>query len=126
MENEIKFYKCSICGNVVEVINGDVNRVRCCGQEMQELVANSVDAATEKQVPVVEKEGNEIIVKVGSVAHPMLEVHSILWIAQVVGNTISRVNLKPGEDAIAKFPYVKGATVYAYCNLHGLWKTIVD
>ena len=75
MKEKIKYYRCPVCGNVIEVVNGDVSRVRCCGKELVELVANTVDAAVEKHVPVYEVEGNEIVVKVGEVAHPMEETH---------------------------------------------------
>ena len=80
---EIKYYRCPVCGNVIEVVNGDVSRVRCCGKELVELVANTVDAAVEKHVPVYEVEGNEIVVKVGEVVHPMEEKHYITFITLV-------------------------------------------
>ena len=125
MKERIKYYKCPICGNVIEVVNGDVNHVRCCGSELTELVANTVDAAVEKHVPVYEVEGNEIVVKVGEVPHPMEEKHYITFITLVLDDKVMRVDLKPGDDAVARFPYVKGTVIYEYCNLHGLWKNEV-
>ena len=126
MEGNVRFYKCPICGNIVGLIEGDARRISCCGKPMEEMVANSVDAATEKHVPVYEKNGNEIIVKVGDVDHPMDEDHYIMWIAQVSENRTTRVKLHPGEKPEARFPYEKGAVLYAYCNKHGLWKDTVE
>ena len=126
MKEKIKYYRCPVCGNVIEVVNGDVSRVRCCGKELVELVANTVDAAVEKHVPVYEVEGNEIVVKVGEVVHPMEEKHYIKFITLVTEDKVMRVDLKPGEEPVARFPYVKDAVIYEYCNLHGLWKNIVE
>ena len=120
--DRIKFYKCPVCGNIVEVVDGDISRVRCCGKELEEMVANTVDAAVEKHVPVYEIEGNEIIVKIGEVIHPMEEKHYIKFITLVTEDRVIRVDLKPGEEPVVKFPYVSGTIVYEYCNLHGLWK----
>ncbi len=124
MEN-VKFYKCPICGNIVGLIDGDGKRLSCCGKPMEELTANTVDAATEKHVPVYEVNGDEMIVRVGEVSHPMEENHYIMWIALVEETKTTRVSLKPGDVPEVKFPYVKGASIYAYCNLHGLWKSEV-
>ena len=125
MERNTVFYKCPICGNIIGLINGDINHIRCCGVEMELMVANSQDAATEKHVPVYEKEGDEIIVRVGEVEHPMEEDHYIMWIAQVSDNETTRVRLKPGQKPEARLKYIPNSTVYAYCNKHGLWKTEV-
>lgn len=122
---EIKYFKCPICGNVIEVVNGDVSRVRCCGSELTELVANTVDAAVEKHVPVYEVEGNEIVVKVGEVIHPMEEKHYITFITLVTEDRVIRKDLKPGDEPVVRFPYIPGSTIYEYCNLHGLWKNDV-
>ena len=118
----MKFYKCPICGNIIEVIEGDINHVRCCGVELIELIANTVDAAVEKHVPVYEIKGNEIEVTVGEVIHPMENDHYITTIIIVVDNMVIRKNLKPGEEPKAVFPYIVGSTIYEYCNKHGLWK----
>lgn len=123
---EIKFYRCSICGNVIELIDGDSKRITCCGKNMELLVANTVDASVEKHVPVYKKEGEKLIVSVGEVIHPMEEKHYIMWIALVSDNKVTRVNLLPNEAPEAVFDYVEKAEVYAYCNLHGLWKTTIE
>jgi superoxide reductase len=98
----------------------------CCGQEMELLVANTVDASKEKHVPVVTKEGGKVTVKVGSVEHPMVEEHYIQWIYLCTKNGGQRKSLKPGEKPEATF-YVGEdedvCEVYEYCNLHGLWVT---
>lgn len=126
MKDKIRYYKCPICGNVIEVINGDVGRVRCCGQELVLLNANTVDAALEKHVPVYEIDGSEIIVRVGEVIHPMEEKHYITFISLVTDDKVIRVDLKPGVEPVARLPYVQNADIYEYCNLHGLWKSTVE
>lgn len=126
MDENVRFYKCPICGNVIGLINGDASHISCCGKPMELMVANTTDAATEKHVPVYEKVGDEIIAKVGEVAHPMEENHYIMWLAQVTDHSTTRVRFLPGEPAEAKFTYVPGATLYAYCNKHGLWKATVE
>lgn len=124
-EKNTVFYKCPICGNIIGLIDGDINHMRCCGKEMELLVANSQDAATEKHVPVYEKDGDEIIVRVGEVEHPMVEDHYIMWIAQVSDNTTTRIRLYPEQATTVRFKYIPNSTIYAYCNKHGLWKTEV-
>ena len=125
MKEKVKYYKCPVCGNVIEVISGDVKRVRCCNQEMELLVANTIDASLEKHVPVYEIDNNEIIVKVGDVIHPMEEKHYIMWISLVSDDKVIRVDLNPGDEPVVRFPYIEGAIIYEYCNLHRLWKNIV-
>lgn len=125
MEKNTVFYRCPICGNIIGLIEGDIQHMRCCGKKMELMVANSQDAATEKHVPVYEKVEDKIKVTVGEVAHPMEENHYIEWIAQVSENRTTRVKLKPNEKPEAEFDYIPGATLYAYCNIHGLWKTEV-
>ena len=119
---EVEFYKCPICGNVIEVINGDINHITCCGKPMEKLVANSVDAAVEKHVPTYERVEDEIVVRVGEVEHPMEKEHYIMWIAQVSDTRVTRVELYPEQGTETRFPYIPGSTLYAYCNKHGLWK----
>lgn len=123
---EVKFYRCPICGNVIELIDGDSKRITCCGKNMELLVANTVDAAVEKHVPVYKKEDDKIIVSVGEVIHPMIEEHYIMWIALVSNNKVTRVDLLPNEAPEAVFNYVENAEIYAYCNLHGLWKATIE
>lgn len=123
---KVNYYKCPVCGNVIEVINGDVGRVRCCGRELELLVANTVDAVVEKHVPVYEIVNDEIVVKVGEVIHPMEEKHFITFVSLVTNDRVIRVDLKPGDEPVVRFPYVKDSIIYEYCNLHGLWKNNVE
>ncbi len=122
---KLKFYKCNHCGNVVlKLVDKDVS-VYCCGEEMEELTANTKEASLEKHLPVVSINGNVIDVKVGSVAHPMEEVHYIGFIALETENDYRVVSLTYGMSPEAKFLLTdsKPIAVYEYCNLHGLWKT---
>ena len=119
----MKFYKCEHCGNIVTFVEDKGVPVMCCGQKMTELTANTTDAAQEKHVPVVEQDGDTVKVTVGSVEHPMTEEHYIEWIAVVTDKGTEKVSLSPGEKPEAVFVDKEKATVYAYCNLHGLWKT---
>lgn len=120
--SELKFYKCAKCGEVVYQVAKGSCTPQCCGEPMVELTANTTDAATEKHVPVIEHDGDKLVVKVGSVAHPMLEEHSIQWIALVAEDRTEIHYLKPGEEPKTVFGGVEHGTVYEYCNLHGLWK----
>ena len=122
---EIKqVFKCGICGNIVEILHGGRGQLVCCNKPMELLAENTVDAALEKHVPVVEKTENGVKVKVGSVAHPMEEKHYIEWIEIISGDRVYRKWLKPGEVPEAEFA-VDSHDVVAreYCNLHGLWKS---
>lgn len=118
----VDFYRCESCGNMVALIKKGGGTLACCGEPMTKLVANSTDAAQEKHVPVITKEDGRIKVMVGSVLHPMLQEHSIEWIALVAEGKVEFKFLKPGEEPIAEFTNVKSGEIYAYCNLHGLWK----
>ena len=118
-------YICKHCGNVIHFMNESGVSVVCCGEKMKELVPASVDASTEKHVPVVEINGNKVLVKVGEVEHPMVDVHFIEWISIQTKFGNQRKVLKPNEEPKATFALVDGdevEAVYAYCNLHGLWK----
>ncbi|MEG0291976.1 MAG: desulfoferrodoxin family protein [Anaerovoracaceae bacterium] len=119
-----KFLKCAHCGNIVGMIHDSGVPVVCCGEPMNELVANTTDAATEKHVPVVSVEGNKVTAVVGEVAHPMLPEHFIQWIYLETENGGQRKVLAPGVEAKAEFVLEndKPVAVYEYCNLHGLWK----
>ena len=90
------------------------------------MVANSQDASVEKHVPAYELVEDEIVVRVGEIEHPMEKEHYIMWIAQVTDNRTTRVRLFPEQSTETRFPYIKGSTLYAYCNKHGLWKTVVE
>lgn len=118
----VEFYRCELCGNMVALIKKGGGTLVCCGQNMTKLEANSTDAAKEKHVPVVSREGGKIKVTVGSTPHPMLPEHHIEWIALVTDDEVKLKYLKPGEEPQAEFAEVPSGTVYAYCNLHGLWK----
>lgn len=119
-----KFLLCRHCGNLIEMINDSGVTPICCGTDMNELTPNSVEAATEKHIPVVEIDGNIAKVTVGSTLHPMEEAHYIEWIYLETSIGIKRVKLNPKEEPIASFALLEEETVvaaYAYCNLHGLW-----
>lgn len=121
----MKFYKCSICGNLVEMIKESGAPMSCCGQNMTELIPGTSDGAAEKHVPVVKIDGNQICVTVGTVDHPMADVHYIEWIAIETEKGGQRKALKPGDAPKALFSLTEDDTLvaaYAYCNLHGLWK----
>lgn len=122
---EIKsIYKCSVCGNIVEVLHAGGGKLVCCGKPMELLVEKTADAATEKHVPVIEKTDSGILVKVGSVPHPMADNHYIEWIELIADGISYRKFLKPGDKPEALFD-VKGDDLQAreYCSVHGLWKS---
>jgi len=116
-------YKCEVCGNIVEVIHEGKGELVCCKEPMKLFVENTVDAAKEKHVPVVEKTEEGVKVKVGSVSHPMEEKHYIEWIEVIADGKAYRQFLKPGETPEAVFDIdAEQVTAREYCNLHGLWK----
>ena len=121
---EVIFYRCEKCGNLVYVVQKGTCVPQCCGEPMKKLEAGSVDAATEKHVPVVTREGGAIKVQVGEVEHPMLDAHYIQWIALVAGDRVEIHYLHPGQKPATEFACdgSDNVTVYEYCNLHGLWK----
>lgn len=123
MTARLQIYKCEICGNIVEVLHEGAGELVCCGQPMKLLVANTVDAAKEKHVPVIEKTASGVTVKVGSVTHPMEEKHYIEWIEIIADGKAYRQFLKPGNAPEAVFE-IKASKIEAreHCNLHGLWK----
>ena len=119
-----KFYICRHCGNQVHIIHNAGVPLFCCGTKMEELVPNTVEASGEKHIPAVRVEGDKVIVNVGSVDHPMVDVHWIEWVYVETENGGQRKVLKPGEAPHAEFVLngEKAVAVYAYYNLHGLWK----
>ena len=122
---EQKFFICEHCGNMIAMVKDKGVPVMCCGQKMTELIPGTTDAAVEKHVPAYEVEGNVVKVKVGEVAHPMLEEHYIEWVSIQTKQGNQRKALNPGEAPEVCFALCDGdevAAVYAYCNLHGLWK----
>ena len=120
-----KFYVCAHCGNIVEMVHDAGVPVVCCGQKMDELVPNSVEASGEKHIPAVSVHEEYVEVNVGSVDHPMVDVHWIEWVQLQTDKGSYRHYLNPGEAPYVKFllNVEKPLAVYAYCNLHGLWKT---
>jgi superoxide reductase len=123
MAEKLGIYKCEICGNVAEVVHGGNGDMSCCGAPMVLLKENSVDAAQEKHVPVVEKVDGGYKVSVGSVAHPMTDEHFIEWIELIAGDSSYRQFLNPGDAPEATFLVSADSVVArAHCNLHGLWK----
>lgn len=122
---EMKFYRCKRCGQMVAIVDKKTCPVMCCGEAMEEIIPGTSDGAAEKHVPVYEVKDNIVTVRVGEVDHPMLEEHYIEWIALQSKNGNQRKALKPGDAPVATFALVEGdevEAVYAYCNLHSLWK----
>lgn len=116
-------YKCEVCGNIVVLVHGGQGDLVCCGQDMKLFKENTVDAAKEKHVPVIEKTANGYKVSVGSVPHPMEEKHWIEWIELMADGKSYRQFLSPGQEPVAEFCIqASGVTAREYCNLHGLWK----
>ena len=122
---EMKFYRCKHCGQIVAVVKATGVPIICCGSPMEEIVPGTTDAAVEKHVPVYEAANGKVTVTVGSVEHPMTEEHYIEWIALKTKSGNQRKALKPGDAPKAEFAIVDGdevEAVFAYCNLHSLWK----
>ena len=117
-------YKCNVCGNIIEVLFAGGGTLVCCGEDMVLQDENTVDAAMEKHVPVVEKVSGGVHVKVGAVEHPMIESHYIQWIEIHTADKVYRKELKPGDKPEALFLITEEVLVAReYCNLHGLWKS---
>ena len=118
----LEIYKCEHCGNIVEIVHGGGAPLACCGEEMKQLTENTVDAAKEKHVPVIEISDGVVKVTVGSVLHPMEEKHYIEWIELVADGKVYRQALKPGDVPTATFN-ITATSLFAreLCNLHGLW-----
>lgn len=117
-------YKCDVCGNIVELLHTGDGTLVCCGQDMVLQNENTVDAAKEKHVPVIEKIEGGVLVKVGSVEHPMVDEHYIEWIEIHTDTKVYRKYLTPGYKPQAEF-MLKEEVLYAreYCNIHRLWKS---
>lgn len=121
----MKFYKCPVCGQIVEKIKDKNIPIMCCGKVMEEVPANTVEASTEKHIPIINMEKNVASIEVGSIAHPMEEAHYIEFIYVVTNKGNYRYNLKPNDEAkitLVLSDNEKIMSAYAYCNLHGLWK----
>jgi superoxide reductase len=120
----LQIFKCEICGNIVEMLHEGDGELVCCGQPMALQAENTVDAAREKHVPVIEKIEGGVRVKVGSIAHPMEEKHYIEWIELIADGKAYRQFLKPGGAPEATFRIAaKQLSARGYCNLHGLWRS---
>jgi superoxide reductase len=123
MAQRLEIYKCEACGNIVEVLTGGGGELICCGEPMKLYVENTVDAAKEKHVPVVEKIDGGFKVSVGSVPHPMEANHYIEWIEIIADGKAYRQFLNPGDVPEAVFNIdAEEVTAREYCNMHGLWK----
>ena len=124
MAERLEVYKCELCGNIVEVLHAGAGSLSCCEQDMILFTANTVDAAKEKHVPVIEKIDGGYKVMLGSVPHPMEDSHYIEWIELVAGDKVYRQFLNPGNAPEAVFTIdAPKVTARAYCNLHGLWSS---
>lgn len=121
----MRFFKCELCGNIVTYTHEAGGKLVCCGQDMKELIPGTSDGAHEKHVPVFHQEGNTVAVKVGEAEHPMMDAHYIEFIAIETKAGVQVKYLKPGDAPEAAFELTANdqlVAVYAYCNLHGLWK----
>ena len=127
MSQEQKFFICKHCGNLVGMIHNAGVKIICCGEPMTELVPNTTDAAGEKHLPVVEVSGKQVTVSIGSVPHPMAEEHHIAWVYLQTAKGGQRKSLPVGGEPKVTFLPADDEPVaaFAYCNLHGLWKTVV-
>jgi len=128
MSGKQKFFICKHCGNMIGLISDKGAPLVCCGEEMEELVPNTAEASTEKHLPAVTFSGDSISVQVGSAAHPMEEAHNIVFVYVETTRGGQRKCLSVGEAPAVSFSFSddKPVAVYAYCNLHGLWKTDVS
>lgn len=124
MAEKLEIYKCEVCGNIVEILHEGAGELVCCGEPMKLYEENTVDAAKEKHVPVVEKFEGGFKVKVGSVPHPMEEKHYIEWIEVIADGKAYRQFLNPGEAPEATFKIdAERITAREYCNIHALWRS---
>lgn len=119
--NEI--YRCNVCGNMVEMVHAGKGTLVCCGEDMELLIAKTQESGMEKHVPIIEKTEEGIIVKVGSINHPMEDKHQIEWIELLADGKVYRKYLKAGENPEALFSIeADSIAVREYCNIHGLWQ----
>ncbi len=124
MAEKLEIYQCLLCGNIVETLRGGDGELVCCGQPMKKLIAKKADVGKEKHVPVIEKADGAIIVKIGSVPHPMEEKHYIEWIEIVTDGKAYRQFLKPGDQPQARFNITgNDLTAREHCSIHGLWES---
>lgn len=122
---EMKFYRCEVCGQIVAIVKETGSPFVCCGQKMKEIIPGTTEASLEKHIPVYEVKDNKVYVTVGEVAHPMLPEHYIEWVSLQTKYGNQRKALKPGDEPKVCFSICKDdevEAVYAYCNIHSLWK----
>ena len=122
---EMKFYRCAHCGQIIAVVKKTGVPIICCGEPMKEIIPGTTDASLEKHVPVYEVKDGKVVVKVGAIDHPMIPEHYIEWVAIQTKFGNQRKSLKPGDAPQVCFRLCDGdevEAVYAYCNLHSLWK----
>ena len=123
---EQRYFICEHCGNIIAMVKDKGVPIMCCGQKMTELIPGAVEAAVEKHLPVIAVDGNQVTITVSSVEHPMADVHYIEWISIETKQGNQRKGLNPGDEPKAEFmicDHDEVVAAYAYCNLHGLWKT---
>ena len=123
MKENIKFYRCPICGNIIWLVGGDIKSISCCGKNMELMEANTVDASVEKHKPTYSVENDKLVVRVN---HVMESEHYIEWICLITDNKEEYVYFNHSDEPVAIFDNVNTGTIYSYCNLHGLWKTDIE
>lgn len=126
---KLRFYHCEVCGKTIAVFSDSDTPTDCCGYAMQELISGMTDGAAEKHIPVYRMDGSTLLVRVGSESHPMTDVHSICWVGLETAQGFQFKELHPGELPLACFsicPEDEARTVYAFCDLHGLWCAEVE
>ncbi len=124
MADRLEVYKCDVCGNIVEVLEGGAGELVCCDEPMVLQAAKTADTGKEKHVPVIEKVDGGYKVKVGSVTHPMEDAHYIMWVELQAGDQVLKQYLKPGQAPEAVFKTdAKSVSAREFCNKHGLWKS---
>ncbi|MCR4284766.1 MAG: desulfoferrodoxin [archaeon] len=126
MTNKGEIYRCSICGNIVDVLHDGGGTLVCCGQDMVLQKEKEIEEGNEKHKPLIEVDGEWIVVRVGSTPHPMEEKHYIEWVELTTKHGVYKKFLKPGDEPIARFPIkanLPETSARAYCNLHSLWKS---
>ena len=124
MNTREQIFKCTLCGNVIEMVHASTGELICCDKKMELMEEKTADFKIEKHVPIINEDGTCSVVTVGSTPHPMTDEHHIEWIEIINDDYINRKYLKPGDNPKAKFYVHKqpGLRVRSYCNLHGLWK----
>lgn len=127
MKEQPKFYKCKECGKIIDIIEDTGVETICCGKPMTVMEPNTVEASTEKHLPVAEIDGDTITVRIGAVEHPMVDEHFIKWISVISANRVQRVYLAPHQkpEAVFHVPETGEVYIYEFCNIHGLWKTTI-